>query len=54
MPLLVMRFGMGFWISPDPWFELIIVCQRFSQFKSLVILVIPRESKYPTRDAGTP
>jgi hypothetical protein len=49
-PLLMMGFGMGLRISPDPGFKLVIVGQGFSYFIRLVIFVIPWKLESSTGD----
>ena len=53
-PLLVVLPGMGLGISPNAWFELVVIRQGFTKFIGLVVFVIPREFKCTIRNAHTP
>jgi hypothetical protein len=49
-PLLMIRFGMGFWISPDSWFKLIIVGEGLSNFIRFIVFVVPGVFEDTVRD----
>ncbi len=53
-PLLVVLSGMGLGISPNTWFELVVICQGFTKFIGLVVFIIPREFKCTIRNTHAP
>jgi hypothetical protein len=53
-PLLVMLPGMGLGISPNPWFELIVIRQGFTKFIRYVVFVVPWEFKCAVGNAHAP
>ena len=49
-PLLMMRFGMGFQVSPDSWLKLIIVGEGLSNFLRFIVFIIPGVFEDTLRD----
>jgi hypothetical protein len=53
-PLLMMLPGMGLAISPNTWFELVVIRQGFTKFVGLVVFVIPGKFKCAIGNAHAP